>query len=63
LEKNRSSLSANKKVKVFNINVEGGASLEQLLVKTMNLGCIIEEEQMHLSDDDHHMTVQITQSL
>jgi len=63
LEKSRSSLSANKKVKVFNINVEGGASLEQLLVKTMNLGCIIEEEQMHLSDDDHHMTVQITQSL
>ena len=63
LEKNRSHLSANKKVKVFHINVEGDTSLEQLLVKTMNLSCIIEEDQLHLSDADHHLTVQITQSL
>jgi len=63
LEKNRSSLSANKKVTVFHIDVEGAGSLEKLLVKTMNLGCIIEEDQMHLSDDDQHMTVQITQRL
>jgi uncharacterized protein YaeQ len=63
LDKNRSSLVANKKVKVFHINVEAGASLEQLLVKTINLSCIIEEDQMHLSDADHHMTLQITRSL
>jgi uncharacterized protein YaeQ len=63
LEKNRSHLSANKKVKVFHINVEGDISLEQLLLKTMNLSCIIEEDQLHLSDADHHLTVQITQSL
>jgi uncharacterized protein YaeQ len=63
LEKSRSHLSANKKVKVFHINVEGDTSLEQLLVKTMNLSCIIEEDQMYLSDADHHLTVQITQSL
>jgi len=63
LEKNRSHLSANKKVRVFHINVEGDASLEQLLLKTMSLSCIIEEDQMHLSDADHHLTVQITQSL
>jgi uncharacterized protein YaeQ len=63
LDKNRSSLVANKKVKVFHINVEAGASLEQLLVKTINLSCIIEEDQMYLSDADHHITLQITQSL
>jgi uncharacterized protein YaeQ len=63
LDKNRSSLVANKKVKVFHINVEAGASLEQLLVKTINLSCIIEEDQMYLSDADHHMTLQITRSL
>ncbi len=63
LEKNRSSLSANKKVKVFHIDVEGAGSLEKLLVKTMNLGCIVEEDQMHLSDAEHHMTVKITQRL
>ena len=63
LEKSCSHLSANKKVKVFHINIEGDTSLEQLLVKTMNLSCIIEENQMYLSDADHHLTVQITQSL
>ena len=29
----------------------------------MNLSCIIEEDQVHLSTDDLHVTVQITQSL
>jgi uncharacterized protein YaeQ len=63
LEKNRASLSTNKKVKVFHIDVEAASSLENMLVKTMNLSCIIEEDQVHLSTDDLHVTVQITQSL
>jgi uncharacterized protein YaeQ len=63
LDKNRANLSANKKVKVFHINVSGDTSLEQFLVKTMNLSCIIEEDQMHLSDANHHVSVQITQTL
>lgn len=63
LDKHRASLSANKKVKVFHINVQGGASIEQLLSKTMRLSCVIEEEQMHLSDADNHISLQIVQSL
>lgn len=63
LDKNRVALIANKKVKVFHINVKHDDAIEQLLFKTMNLGCIIEEDQMHLSDEKQHMTVQITQSL
>jgi uncharacterized protein YaeQ len=56
-------LSANKKVKVFHINVEGDASIEQLLAKTMQLSCVIEEDQMHLSDAQNHIGVQVVQSL
>lgn len=63
LDKNRAALTANKKVKVFHINVQSDDAIEQLLFKTMNLGCIIEEDQMHLSDEKQHMSVQITQSL
>jgi uncharacterized protein YaeQ len=63
LDKNRASLSANKKVKVFHINVEGDASIEQLLAKTMQLSCVIEEDQMHLSDAQNHIGVQVVQSL
>ena len=63
LDKNRASLTANKKVKVFHINVQNNADIENLLFKTMNLGCIIEEDQMHLSDENQHMSVQITQTL
>mgnify|MGYP001109096747 FL=1 len=62
LEKNRTSLSTNKKVKVFHISIEGEVALEKLLLKTINLSCIIEEEQMHLSDAERHITVHITQS-
>lgn len=63
LEKNRSALTSNKKVKVYHIGVEGDGALEQLLIKAMDLGCIIEEDQMHLSDANRHVTVRITQSL
>jgi len=63
LDKNRASLSANKKVKVFHINVEGDASIEQLLAKSMQLSCVIEEDQMHLSDAQNHIGVQVVQSL
>ncbi|MCO4837408.1 MAG: YaeQ family protein [Oceanospirillaceae bacterium] len=63
LDKNRAGLTANKKVKVFHINVQNNADIENLLFKTMNLGCIIEEDQMHLSDENQHMSVQITQTL
>lgn len=59
LEKNKSKLAANSKVSVYHIQVTQGGELKQLLQKSMALSCIIEDEQMHLSDAENLIAIEI----
>ena len=63
IQKNRTTLTSNPKVKVFHIQLENDGELERLLDKSMQINCIIEDNQMHLSDSNNHITLQVTQSL
>ena len=63
LAKHRSSLAANAKVSVFHIQTPSDDSLEPLLQKTMDISCIIEDEQMHLSDAHNHLSIEVKASI
>jgi uncharacterized protein YaeQ len=44
---------------VYHIQVTQGGELKQLLQKSMALSCIIEDEQMHLSDAENLIAIEI----
>ncbi len=61
-EKIKSNLAQNNKVKVYHFNNIENGPLEKIVTKNMKLSCMIEEYQMHLSDDEQRITVDVNEA-
>ncbi len=60
LEKNKSVLMTNKKINVYSFKEEEEGSLLSLVKKSMILNCMIEDEQIFLSDNDLRVQVNVS---
>lgn len=58
-EQNQSKVSRFRNLKVFNIPVDTGKELVQLISKNMSLQCTIQDGQAWFSDDNHNILVEV----
>lgn len=58
-EKIKTKIKKNKNLEVFHLGVENQHDFENLVARTMNLNCVIEDKAMFLSDEN--LRVQISQ--
>ena len=58
-QKNKSDFNKNKKLKIFHLNISKNGPIDKLIVKSMKLSCLIEEDQMYLSDDHERIEIEV----
>ena len=58
-QKNRSDFEKIKKLEVYHLNLNENGPIDQLVTKSMKLSCIIEEQQMYLSDDSERIGIEV----
>lgn len=51
-----------KKLEIFHLKVAKGQSLKNLVSKTMNLSCLIEEQTLYLSNDEERVEVEVAKA-
>jgi len=59
-EKIKGKFASNDKLHIYNLEVVENGPLDQIVNKSMNLSCMIEEDLMHLSDDQHRIGIKVT---
>jgi uncharacterized protein YaeQ len=58
-QKNKSDFDRNKKLDVYHFNVSENGPIDKFVTKSMRLSCIIEEQQMYLSDDNERIGIKV----
>ena len=58
-QSNKSDFEKNKKLEVYHFNVVENGPIDKIVTKTMKLGCIIEDQNMYLSDDQERITIAV----
>ena len=53
----------NSKVKIYHLVVQENGPIEKLVDKSMNLTCVIEDELMHLGNDDERVAISIVRAV
>ncbi len=59
IQKNKSDFDRNKKLDVYHFNVSENGPIDKFVTKSMRLSCIIEEQQMYLSDDNERIGIKV----
>jgi len=58
-QNNKYDFQKNKKLEVYHFNVSENGPIDKFVVKSMRLSCIIEEQQMYLSDDSERIGIEV----
>ena len=58
-QKNKSDFQKNKKLEVYHFNVSENGPIDKFVSKTMKLSCIIEEQQLYLSNDSERIVIEV----
>jgi uncharacterized protein YaeQ len=58
-KKNKSDFEKNNKLTVHHFNISKNCPIDKFVTKSMRLSCIIEEQQMYLSDDSERIEIEV----
>lgn len=58
-QKNKSDFEKNKKLEIYHFNLHDNGPIDKFVTKSMKLSCIIEEQQMYLSDDSGTIEIEV----
>lgn len=61
-EKIKSKLIGNKKVDIFHFNIIENGPVDKFVEKGMRLSCTIEDNLMHLGNDDERICIEVTKA-
>ncbi len=58
-QSNKSDFDKNKKLEVYHFSIVENGPIDKIVAKSMKLGCIIEDHQMHLSNDHERVAIKV----